>query len=169
MGNVRMPELRLQCLPVPGCLVATEGCLPAGVLGAVPDGFGVRPSGGFLTTLPGWADREAACCGQLIQLCLAFVGGPLAFVGGLLAFVGGLLAFVGGLLAFVGDPLAFVSDKVALVADPSPPLTSAAARAGSAGVHICKHAVPTRQSRGRLTQQNRGRLRPGSRVRVRRG
>src|SRR5215472_14914614 len=175
-GNVCVAALHPQCLAVPGCLFATEGCLPAGVLGAVPSGFGVRPGGGFLSTSPGRADREAACAGQFIQFCLAFVGDPLAFVGDLLAFVGDLLAFVGDLLAFVGDLLAFVgdllmlvSDAVALVADPSPPLTSAAARAGSAGVHICKHAVPTRQSRGRLTQQNRGRLRPGSRVRVRRG
>src|SRR5215472_15914100 len=161
-GNVCVAALHPQCLPVPGCLFATEGRLPAGVLGAVPGGFGVRPGGGFLSTLPGRADREAACYGQFIQFCLAFVGD-------LLAFVGHLPAFVGDLLVLVGDLLALVSDAVALVADPSPPLTSAAARAGSAGVHVCKHAVPTRQSRGRLTQQNRGRLRPGSRVRVRRG
>src|SRR5262249_10858128 len=147
-GNVCVAALHPQCLAVPGCLFATEGCLPAGVLGAVPSGFGVRPGGGFLSTSPGRADREAACAGQFIQFCLAFVGDPLAFVGDLLAFVGDLLAFVGDLLAFVGDLLAFVgdllmlvSDAVALVADPSPPLTSAAARAGSAGVHICKHAV----------------------------
>src|SRR5215831_13942794 len=158
-GNVCVAALHPQCLAVPGCLFATEGCLPAGVLGAVPSGFGVRPGGGFLSTSPGRADREAACAGQFIQFRLAFVGDLLAFVGDLLAVVGDLLAFVGDLLAFVGDLLMLVSDAVALVADPSPPLTSAAARAGSAGVHICKHAVPTRQSRGRLTRQNRGRLR----------